>query len=608
MKRSSFALFTAAVAASLAFSCVPIDEDLGKNLISTKAQFHVFTGEYPLGGLETRTADDLSGFSNSRIVIGAVRDADYGVSKRSSAFTLVPAIDTLDFGEDPEVVRFYLHLACDTTCIVPGGEYNLQRLSVYALKDTLDFVDNGTNKVPETLPGKVSLGSPVINGRDSLRIEFTKEFGQKYVDGILSLFDKDGDGKAVLAWRDGNDDSDEDVKSNRAAFTEYNKLLPGVLVEADDPVKPGGRFDMFRISCFSIAYDSGSSAYYYRNNNIGILRVKGTFKGVRRDTAYLFLPGELEFLDENSYLSNRTKFYQYAFNATVQDPVTDALKADRQKACVEGGGGMKPVVCADSLGRVLYEDIVSKGGDPSYTVVNKGTLILPFEDPATANPDTDYSELDLFPEVLSPTCCIVTTVKDGETEKETKTFAALADASSSAEDQGDINRSLCRYNPDITHHLQQILKVYIEKVKKLEEAGEAGREDVEEEYRKKLANYDIWFLNVHDETVETISASSYDNDYYRNLLYAQYYNSLYGGYGYGSYGYGYGYGDYGGYGYGSNYYSLAMLNALYSGSGTTTTTTQELDTARFYKAILNGPETSSDAKPSLVVTYSFPKE
>ncbi len=605
MKRSSIALFTAALAASIALACVPINEDLGKDLISTKARFNVFTEEYPLTGLETRMAEDLSGFSNSRIVIGAVRDADYGVSKRSSAFTLVPAIDTLDFGENPEAVRFYIHLACDTTCVVPGGQYNLQNLSVYALKDTIDFVDNGTNKVPEVLPGKVCVGSPVINGKDSLKIEFTKEFGQKYIDGILSLFDKDGDGKAVLSSR-----GDEYASSNREAFTEYNKLLPGVLVEADEPVGNGGRFDMFRLSCFSIAYDSGSSAYYYRNNNVGILRVRGTFKGVRRDTAYLFLPGELEFLDENSYLENRTKFYQYAFNATVQDPVTESLIDSEEKVYVEGGGGMKPVVSADSLGRILYEDIASKGGDPSYTVINRGTLLLPFDDPGPAN---NYSEFDLFPTVLSPTCRIVTTVKDEDagTEREVKTFAALADASSSAENQGDINRSLCRYNPDITHHLQQILKVYIEKVKKYDEASEADREAVLEEYRKKLSNYDIWFLNVHDETVETLSASSYDNDYYRNLMYAQYYNSLYGGYGgYGGYGYGYGYGygDYGGYGYGSNYYSLAMLNALYSGSGTTTTTTQELDTARFYKAVLNGPATASDSKPSLVVTYSFPKE
>ena len=253
---------------------------------------------------------------------------------------------------------------------------------------------------------------------------------------------------------------------------------------------------------------------------------------------------------------------------------------------------MKPVVKAEDLGRTLYEDIVAKGGDPSYTVINKGTLLLPFEDPG---PENNYSEFDFFPAVLSPTCRIVTTDDDGE---ETKTFAALADASSSAENQGDINRSLLRYNPDITHHLQQILKIYTEKVN-----------NPSEDYEAKLANYDIWFLNIHEETVETISSSSYDNDYYRNLLYAQYYNSLYGGYGsYGYGGYGYGYGGYGDYGYGSNYYSLAMLNALYSSSNTTTTTSQELDKDRFYKAILNGPDTASDRKPTFKVTYSFPKE
>ncbi|MBR6001430.1 MAG: hypothetical protein IK045_01045 [Bacteroidales bacterium] len=601
MKRTSFALLIAAVAASVAISCVPVDEDLGKNLISSNARFNVFTEEYALGGLETRMADDLSGFSSTRIVVGAVRDEDYGVSKRSSAFTLVPAIDTLDFGVDPEVVRFYIKFECDTTCVVPGGEYNLQSLNVYSLTDTLDFVDNGANRVPPHSDEKVCLGSPVINGKDSLKIEFTKEFGKKYIDGITSLFDKDGDGKAVLAWRDGDDDKSDDDIDNRKSFTEYIKLLPGVYIEADAPAGNGGRFDMFKISCFSIAYDSSSQGYYYRNNNIGILHIRAKFNGVQKDTSYLFLPGEIEFLNENTYLENRTKFYQYAFNTTIQDPLTETLKESRENVYVEGGGGMKPVVCADSLGRVLYEDIVSKGGDPSYTVINKGTLMLNFEDPG---PDNNYAEFDLFPAVLSPTCRIVTTDDDGE---EVKTFAALADASSSAENQGDINRSLLRYNPDITHHLQQILKVYTEKVRKIEEAGESGREAVEEEYRTKLANYDIWFLNVHEETVETLSSSSYDNDYYRNLLYAQYYNSLYGGYGgYGYGGYGYGYGGYGDYGYGSNYYSLAMLNALYSSSNTTTTTSQELDKDRFYKAILNGPEAASDRKPSFKVTYSFP--
>ena len=583
MKR---ALLFAAIAASFAISCVKVNEDLGKNLISSKARFNVYTEEYPLTGFETRTADDISGFSSTRIVIGAVKDKDYGISKRSSAFTLVPAIDTLDFGTDPEVLRFYIKFECDTTCVVPGGEYSLQNLSVYALTDTLDFVDNGANKEIPHGGEKICLGSPVINGKDSIKIEFSKAFGQHYIDEILDLFG-DGTGRAVLARHD--DDYDA---ANREAFTRFIKRLPGIYIEADDPVASGGRFDMFNISCFSIAYDSSSQGYYYRNNNIGILKIKSTFNGVRRDTSYLFLPGEIEFLNENTYLENRTKFYQYAFNSTIQDPLTETLKASTENVYVEGGAGMKPVVKAEDLGRTLYEDIVAKGGDPSYTVINKGTLLLPFEDPG---PENNYSEFDFFPAVLSPTCRIVTTDDDGE---ETKTFAALADASSSAENQGDINRSLLRYNPDITHHLQQILKIYTEKVN-----------NPSEDYEAKLANYDIWFLNIHEETVETISSSSYDNDYYRNLLYAQYYNSLYGGYGsYGYGGYGYGYGGYGDYGYGSNYYSLAMLNALYSSSNTTTTTSQELDKDRFYKAILNGPDTASDRKPIFKVTYSFPKE
>lgn len=592
-------LLFAAIAASLALSCVPVDEDLGKNLISSNARFNVFTEEYALKGIETRMADDLSGFSSTRIVLGAVRDKDFGVSKRSSAFTLVPALDTIDFGENPEVERFYIKFACDTTCVVPGGEYNLQTLSVYPLTDTLDFVENGTNRIPPHSNEKVNFGTPVINGVDSLKIEFTKAFGKKYIDGIRTLFDKDEDGKAILAWR--NNNNDEDDAANRKSFTDYITLLPGVYVEADEPAGYGGRFDMFKISCFSIAYDSSGQGYYYRNNNIGILRFKATFDGVRKDTSYLFLPGEVEFLNENTYLENRTKFYQFAFNATIQDPLTETLKESTEHVYVEGGGGMKPVVCADSLGRILYEDIVSKGGNPANTVINKGTLMLTFEDPG---PENEYTEFDLFPTVLSPTCRLVTTDDDGA---ETKTFAALADASSSAENQGDINRSLLRYNPDITHHLQQILKIYTEKRVKLEGASESEKEAIEDKYETKLSNYDIWFLNIHDETVETISSSSYDNDYYRNLLYAQYYNSLYGGYGsYGYGGYGYGYGGYGDYGYGSNYYSLAMLNALYSSSNTTTTTSQELDKDRFYKAILNGPDATSERKPTFKVTYSFP--
>ena len=96
------------------------------------------------------------------------------------------------------------------------------------------------------------------------------------------------------------------------------------------------------------------------------------------------------------------------------------------------------------------------------------------------------------------------------------------------------------------------------------------------------------------------------------MLYAMYYNNLYGGYG--------GYGSYGYVGY-SNYYNMYMMQSLLNSmSQTTYSTTQELDKDRYYRAILNGPAataTNPESCPLLLpgarrvptfrVTFSVPK-
>ena len=120
---------------------------------------------------------------------------------------------------------------------------------------------------------------------------------------------------------------------------------------------------------------------------------------------------------------------------------------------------------------------------------------------------------------------------------------------------------------------------------------------------------DIWLLTIHTEQVADAGGSMYDNSYYQNLLYASYYNSLYGGYGgYGGYAYGgYGYGGYGGYGGYSNYYNYMMLAQMMAASQQQTyTTTTELDKDRYYQAVLNGA--SSERKPHFRVTFAIPKE
>ena len=106
---------------------------------------------------------------------------------------------------------------------------------------------------------------------------------------------------------------------------------------------------------------------------------------------------------------------------------------------------MKPVIRAKDLKKLAEEMISAKGGDPSHTVINKASLVFPFEFPS------DYTEMDRWPQILSPTVKISS---DGKAS-----FMGLTDSSSSAENQGDVNRSLSNYAPDITYHMQEILKI-----------------------------------------------------------------------------------------------------------------------------------------------------
>ena len=190
---------------------------------------------------------------------------------------------------------------------------------------------------------------------------------------------------------------------------------------------------------------------------------------------------------------------------------------------VEGGSGIKPVISADEIRRVVLNEISSKGVDPQTALISKATIVMPFDFPE------DYQSMYLYPDVLSPTIKISTDTS--------VVFAGLTDASASDENEGDINRSLCVYAPDITHHVQQIIR-------------QKDKEDI--------SDYDIWMLIMHIETTTTTNAEASEMaQYYQQIAYASYANQLYGGgYGGGYYG-GYGGYGYGGYGYGyNNYYNL----------------------------------------------------
>ena len=119
-------------------ACVENSPEIGKDLIDKTLLFDTYTVEFPIEDIRMRRANDLSGFSDTRLAIGAVRDETFGLTTRATAFGLVPELDTLDIGTDPKFVKFTVRFAADTISTAsPGQERIFQNFYVYSLLDTL---------------------------------------------------------------------------------------------------------------------------------------------------------------------------------------------------------------------------------------------------------------------------------------------------------------------------------------------------------------------------------------------------------------------------------------------------------------------------------------
>lgn len=545
MKTRFFAL---AAALCCCLSCIETNSLVGGSFIPAVETYTFHTATIPLEGITMKMADSLSGYSDSRITVGAIREPEFGLTTRSSAVTLVPLLPdygTFEIGKNPEYIGFHFAAARDTLSYIDKSqEHILQRLRVYELTSAPDpEKDYDCNRTIAHKDGSIARGTPVYNGTDSLSFDFTPEFGEKYL--------------RLTA------DDLTDIKTYLAKF-------PGIYFEAEQPEGDGGRINMFDVQ---LSYSANNSVI---TGNYATLYYSAEFDGERKDTSLLFYYGAMDLFDIDSLLTNYSgTFPQYALNLTGQQ-TRDRSGEAGDKIWIEGGGGLKPVISARSLKRQVEQAISAVGGDPRDAVINKATLVFPFEFPA------DHEEMERWPYRLSPTCRFVS--------DSTTAFMGLTDSSSGSENQGDVNRSLLVYAPDITYHMQEILKI--------------DESDTDKTATKNLfkGNYDIWLLIMAKELQTTVSSASQEQQEMLNYLaYSSYYNSMYGGYGYGGYGgYGSSYGN-----YYSNYLNYAMLAQMYSQSTTTTSTTIALDKDRFYRAALNGPA-AADGVPTLKITFALP--
>ena len=526
-------------------SCVGVDQNLGGDFIPTDQKYDFHTAEFDLDEVWMKSIDSLTAYSSRRITIGSIRDETFGLFSRGSVVTLVPVLDSVDFGKDPVFKRFKFKAAVDSVSVADESQANiLQNVNVYALDEPLGSKEYFSRAEIKHGSKRITKGVPIANGKDSLTFDFTEEYGKQY----LSM-------------------TQDDLKDLKT----YAKKFPGIYLCTDDPAGNGGRFDMYEFDILrTVAGTSGS--YIARTDNYAILYFNGEFNGERRDSSLMFYFSPVEMQDLDSLINAKSLPSQYVFNVDRHESDHLVGRAD-DKIYIEGGSGIKPVVPAAEIQRLVNAEIIRKGGEPITTLITKATIEMPFDFPE------DYTTMFRYPKVLSPTIKISTDT--------TVTFAGLTDASASNENQGDVNRSLCNYAPDITHHVQQIIR--------------------KSEGDKKLSNYDIWFLIMWYETTTTTDSQAEEMaNYYKQLAYYSYANQLYGG-GYGGYG-GYGYGGYGygGYGYYNNYYNYMSMASYASSSATKTTSSTELDKDRYYRAVLRGPK-AEGKKPKLKVTFAIPK-
>jgi len=568
----SVLIFGAAL--TCAASCVYIDDNLGRNFIPKDQIYEVRVSSLPLDmeTVWTEPSDSLSCYSSSRITVGAIRDG-LGVTGRSSAFTVVPVLDTIDLGESPKLREFHFSFTRDTTSYKIEGQKNIiQNIKVYALNQRLDSTFMFSSFFDETKhvrmsDGPVTDGIPVYGGGDSLSFNASAEYAGKYID----LFRKN-----------------PTIHSDQTAY--LNKI-PGIYVKTDDPVSEGGRINMFDVA---IGVEN-----YYVTGNYAELKITSKYgKRENVDTSFLFYFGPADRTD--------SKTTQSAFNICrqetdvlqngsmlpgfkVQEENPGSMKSRKRiyhnegkDIIIEGGSGLKPVISAKGLRSLILKQFSQDGVSPENVIINKATLVFPFSFPDS------YEDMKFYPSVLSPTSKISQSYEgdDGSVFKYA-TYAGLTDASVESENQGDVNRSLCIYSPDISHHVQEVIRL------------------------KENANfekYDIWMLIMAYETVTKNNQQDDDmTAYYQNLAYANYYNNLYG-YGYGGYGYGYGGYGYDSYGYGyNNYLNYQMLASMYSNSGGSNSSTElMLDKDRYYDCALGGTEAEDESlRPYIKLVYSI---
>ena len=122
-----------------------------KKILALCLLLNTYTVDFPISEIAMKPSSDLSAYSDTHLTIGALRDETFGLTTRDAAFTLVPAPDRMDLGENPVAVSFNLFFASDTISVENDSQERiLQNIYVYELLEELPSSSRPTGSPPTT--------------------------------------------------------------------------------------------------------------------------------------------------------------------------------------------------------------------------------------------------------------------------------------------------------------------------------------------------------------------------------------------------------------------------------------------------------------------------
>ncbi len=125
---------------AFASSCVNIDNELGVNLVAIDQYLEVKTVDIDLP-VELAVCDSLQTGSPEKLMFGSVNHGKFGTFDASMALAITPAIDSIDWGKDPEFQEMTLLLPLSVAFYTSDDQrYIPQNIHVHQLKKAMDVI------------------------------------------------------------------------------------------------------------------------------------------------------------------------------------------------------------------------------------------------------------------------------------------------------------------------------------------------------------------------------------------------------------------------------------------------------------------------------------